>query len=69
VCSEKASIRKNLFSSRLAGRLIAVFHKSPPAISAKDLQKAEFKTSTQRLGVRFTEKIRQTFRNRWIKKL
>jgi hypothetical protein len=28
----------------------------------------EFKTSTQHLGVRFTEKIRQVFRFRWIRR-
>jgi hypothetical protein len=33
------------------------------------LQRAEFKTSTQRLGLRFTERIREIFRHRWIKKL
>jgi hypothetical protein len=33
-----------------------------------DLQRAEFKTSTQRMGVRFTDKIRNVFRGRWLKK-
>lgn len=32
------------------------------------LKKADFKTSTQGMGVRFTEKIRDIFRKKWIKK-
>jgi hypothetical protein len=32
------------------------------------LQRAEFKTSTQRLGIRFTENIRDIFRLRWLRK-
>jgi hypothetical protein len=34
-----------------------------------DLQRADFKTSTQRIGLRFTEHIRKVFRHRWINKL
>ena len=34
----------------------------------EDLRKADFKTCSQRMGVRFTDKIRDTFRNRWLKK-
>ena len=37
--------------------------------TAEDFQKLEFKTSTQRMGIRFTEKTRNTFRFKWIKKL
>ncbi len=32
------------------------------------LKRAEFKTSTQRLGVRFNEKIRDVFRFKWLRK-
>lgn len=34
----------------------------------KKLQDMEFSSSTQKIGVSFTEKIRNVFRNRWINK-
>jgi hypothetical protein len=32
------------------------------------IQKLEFKASTQRMGITFTDKIRDIFRHKWIKK-
>jgi len=52
----------------LAGGLLSIFGKSPAKPTASDFRRMEFKTSTQRLGVRFTEKIRQVFRFRWLKR-
>lgn len=52
----------------LAGGLLSIFGKSPVKPTAGDFRRMEFKTSTQRLGVRFTEKIRQVFRFRWLKR-
>ena len=34
----------------------------------EDSQRGEFKRSTQKLGVRFTDKIRDIFRVRWLRK-
>ena len=34
----------------------------------EDLQCGEFKRSTQKLGMRFTDKIRDVFRVRWLRK-
>jgi len=51
-----------------AGGLLSIFGKSPPKPTTADLQLAEFKTSTQRLGIRFTERIRDVFRFRWLRK-
>jgi len=51
-----------------AAGLAALFGKSPAKPTAEDLGRMEFKTSTQRLGIRFTEKIRDVFRFRWIKR-
>jgi hypothetical protein len=51
----------------LAGRLLALFGKSPARTSARDLRRMDFRTSTQRLGIRFTEGIRRVFRFKWIK--
>jgi len=36
--------------------------------TSSDLQKHDFPISTQRLGIRFTERIRDTFRFRWLKR-
>jgi len=44
-----------------------LFGKSPKR-SIDDVKRADFKTSSQRIGVRFTDKIRNVFRNRWLKK-
>jgi len=51
----------------LAAGLLSVFGKSPAEPTVDDLKRAEFKTSTQRLGIRFSERIRDVFRFKWIK--
>ncbi len=59
------------FNSLLAlftSLLLSIFGKSHPGPTAADLQRAEFTTSTQRLGVRLTERIRDVFRFRWLKR-
>jgi len=52
----------------LAGGLLSIFGKSPAKPTAEDFRKAEFKTSTQRLGITFNERIRRVFRFKWLKK-
>ena len=47
---------------------MGVFGKAQPKPTANDLSRAEFNTSTQRLGVRFTEKIRDVYRFKWIRR-
>jgi hypothetical protein len=64
-----ARTKINSFLGSIAGLFLLLFGKSPDKATATDLQRAEFKTSTQRLGVRFSEKIRDVFRFRWLKKL
>ncbi len=44
-----------------AGRLLSIFGKSPPKPTTADLQRAEFKTSTQRLGIRFSDEPNDMF--------
>jgi hypothetical protein len=39
-----------------------------PAVTSRDLERHDFPISTQRMGVRFTERIRETFRFRWLRK-
>ena len=58
----------NSFLSLLAAGLLTVFGRSPAKPTTNDLKQMEFKSSTQRLGIRFTERIREVFRFRWIKK-
>ena len=51
----------------LAGRLMGMFGRiKKPTI--QDVTKMEFPASTQRMGVRFTERIRAVFRHIWLKK-
>ena len=58
----------NSFFSFLAAVLLTVFGRSPAKPTLNDLSRMEFKTSTQRLGVRFRERIREVFRFKWIRK-
>jgi len=58
----------NSFLALFASLFLSIFGKSHTRPMAADLQRAEFKTSTQRLGIRFTERIRDVFRFRWLKK-
>jgi hypothetical protein len=37
-------------------------------LKSKNLKEIDFSTSTQKLGVRFTDRIRDIFRHKWIKK-
>jgi hypothetical protein len=48
--------------------VLSIFHKSTAKPTAEDFKKAEFKTSTQRLGIRFTERIRDVFRFKWLRR-
>jgi len=57
------------FIGSLAGFFLSVFGKSADKPTVEDLKRAEFKTSTQRLGIRFSERIRDVFRFKWLKKL
>jgi hypothetical protein len=52
----------------LAGLMATVFGTKTAKPSVEDLKRAEFGTSTQKIGVRFTERIRDVFRFEWLKK-
>jgi hypothetical protein len=66
---EHTMISHNKKSSRLGflAGLAALFGGRNKTV-AEDMQKLEFKASTQRIGVSFTDKIRDVFRHKWIKK-
>jgi hypothetical protein len=54
----------------LAGGLISRLFRVPlPEATCEDLRKHDYSTSTQRMGVRFTERIRNAFRFRWIREI
>jgi hypothetical protein len=58
----------NRFFGFLAGGLPAMFGRTPAKPDSDALRQIDFKTSTQRLGVRFTEKVRDVFRFKWLRK-
>jgi hypothetical protein len=58
-------LKKKSFLGFLAG-LPCLFGKSRTKPTAEDFKRTEFKASTQRMGVRFTEKIRDVFRFKWL---
>jgi hypothetical protein len=57
------------FLGWFAGLFLSLFGKSPAKPTTEDFKRAEFKTSTQSLGVRFSERIRKVFRFKWLRKL
>ena len=57
----------NSFLGFLAGWVLSIFGKSPRKSVTEDFKRVDFKTSTQHLGIRFSEKIRDVFRFRWLK--
>ncbi|MHC4266449.1 MAG: hypothetical protein ACYSUK_11030 [Planctomycetota bacterium] len=59
--------KNNSFISWFAGVFVSKFGKRKTKVTGEDLKRAEFKTSTQGMGVRFSGKIRDIFRFKWIK--
>lgn len=57
---------KSGFVSRLVERTMAGLLLIRKPVK-KDLRSADFSTSTQRKGIRFTESLRDRFRGRWIR--
>jgi len=58
----------NSFLGLLTGRILSIFGRPPAKPTVGDFRRMEFKTSTQHLGVRFTEKVRDVFRFKWLRK-
>jgi hypothetical protein len=56
---------RNRFQKRLLGWTAGLFlgTKKPPIV----LKNHFFKTSAQRIGIRFTDQIRDVFRKKWLK--
>jgi len=64
VCQSK----KTGWLGRIAGLLGGIFGTGRLPVRQKDLQRLDFPTSSQKIGVTFTETIRAVFRMRWIRK-
>ena len=60
--------RKGSWLGFLAGVLSRLSRPRLPEITPEDLKKHDHSTCTQRLGIHFTEHVRDTFRFRWLKK-
>ncbi len=58
----------NSFLGLIAAGFLSIFGRKRAEVTTEDLKQAEFETSTQRLGIRFNEKIRDVFRFKWLKK-
>jgi hypothetical protein len=51
----------------LAGGIAGLFGRGGLKAAGKDLKKMEFGTSTQKMGVSFTESLRDKFRRCWLR--
>ncbi len=65
----KASRAKAVWLGLVAGLLVRLFRTRLPAATGEELQRNDYSASTQRMGVRFTERIRNAFRFRWIREI
>jgi hypothetical protein len=50
-----------------AGRVLGWFGKKKTPLTPADVQKLDFSPNTQKLGLRFTDSIRDFFRFRWLR--
>jgi hypothetical protein len=69
--TENLKLKTQSFGIRLflLGLITSVYSLFRPKATSNDLRKMEFSASTQKMGVRFTDKIRDIFRHRWVKKV
>lgn len=49
-----------------AGLLLSVFGKKTRSHSAAELYKKDFHPNTQKMGLRFTERLRKVWRPKWL---
>jgi len=62
-----ANKNKSPFISFLSAVMFTVFGRRRRKANAEDFKRVDFSSSTQRLGIYFTDKIRDVFRFKWIK--
>ncbi|MDH4203878.1 MAG: hypothetical protein OEV87_13435 [Phycisphaerae bacterium] len=51
-----------------AGWLLKLFGKNPRLQSTAELYRKDFHPNTQKMGLRFSERIRNVFRHLWLKR-
>ncbi len=61
--------KKFLQLGLIAGLIPRLFRTALPEVTRADLKRQDYSISTQRLGVRFTERVRNAFRLRWIREI
>ena len=61
--------RKALWLGFAGGLISRLFRTPLPDVTTEDWRRHDYSASTQRMGVRFTERIRNTFRLRWIREI
>jgi hypothetical protein len=49
------------------GLVWRIFSLRKSKADSEQMRRMDYSTSTQRMGLRFTEKIRNTFRHRWLR--
>ena len=64
---ERTRKKRNLITGFFVGSILGLLGKHPKT-SSIEFKKQEFKNSTRRLGVTFTDRLRNVFRKRWLKK-
>ncbi|AQT67391.1 hypothetical protein STSP2_00535 [Anaerohalosphaera lusitana] len=67
IYSSKNRTKKGLLLGGLIGLLGPLFTRKPKPTQS-DLQKADFRTSTRKMGLNFTDKLRNHFRTQWLRK-
>jgi hypothetical protein len=50
-----------------AGLLLAVFSRKPRSHSTQELYEKDFHPNTQKMGLRFSERLRKVWRPKWLR--
>ena len=58
---------KSKILGSIGGRILLLFGRKQKTSDSEAI-KSDFKTSTQKMGISFSDKIRNVFRHRWIKR-
>lgn len=66
----KANMAKRMWQkclNKIIGLLMVAITLGKGNTGSRAIEKMEFSSSTQRMGLRFTEKLRDSFRKRWLR--
>ena len=65
--SEEIDVEKQRRLGFGAGLLLTVFGRKPKSDSAAALYKKDLHPNTQKMGLRFTERLRKVWRPKWLR--